>query len=110
MSNNIKFQTDEHIPSAVIIGLRRRGIDVLSTPQAELLGATDEDQLRFATQEQRVIVTQDDDFLALHAQGREHSGIVFVQLGTSIGHMVRGLHFIYQMMTIAIMHNHVEFL
>lgn len=41
MSNHIKFQTDEHIPSAVITGLQRRNIDILSTPQAGLLGASD---------------------------------------------------------------------
>jgi hypothetical protein len=110
MSNDIKFQTDEHIPSAVIKGLQRRGIDVLSTKQAELLGATDEDQLALATQKQRVFVTQDDDFLVVHSQGIEHAGIVFVQPGKSIGYMVRGLHFIYQMMTAKAMQNHIEFL
>lgn len=110
MSSHIKFQTDEHIPSAVITGLQRRNIDVLSTPQAGLLGGSDTDQLAFARQQQRVIVTQDDDFLTLHAQGIEHAGIVFVQPGKSIGYMVRGLHFIYQMMTAEAMSNHVEFL
>lgn len=110
MSNNIKFQTDEHIPSAVITGLQRRNIDVLSTPQAGLLGASDVDQLAFARQQQRVMVTQDDDFLTLHAQGIKHTGIIFVQPGKSIGYMVRGLHFIYQMMTAETMDNHVEFL
>jgi predicted nuclease of predicted toxin-antitoxin system len=108
--SNLKFQTDEHIPSAVIAGLKRRGIDVLSTPQAALLGATDENQLTFATQQQRVMITQDDDFLILHAQGVQHAGIIFVQPGKSIGYMVRGLHFIYQMMTDKEMKNHVEFL
>jgi predicted nuclease of predicted toxin-antitoxin system len=110
MSDTIRFQADEHIPTAVIAGLQRRGIDVLSTPKAGLLGATDKVQLAVATQQQRVFVTQDDDFLSLHNQGVEHSGIVFVQSGKSIGYMVRGLHFIYQMMTAEAMHNHVEFL
>ena len=110
MSSAIQFQTDEHIPSAVIVGLQRRGIDVLSTPQAGLLGASDTAQLVFATRRGRVLVTQDDDFLMLHAQGIEHTGIVFVQPTRSIGHMVRGLHFIYQLMTPEAMRNHVEFL
>ncbi len=110
MSDDIKFQTDEHIPSAVITGLQRRNIDILSTPQARLLGSSDEAQLAFATQLQRVMVTQDDDFLTIHAQGIKHTGIVFVQPGRSIGYMVRGLYFIYQMMTAKAMHNHVEFL
>jgi predicted nuclease of predicted toxin-antitoxin system len=110
MDNDIKFQTDEHIPSAVIKGLRRRGIDVLSTPEADLRGAADEEQLAFAAQKRRVFVTQDDDFLIIHSQGMEHAGIVFVQPGKSIGYMVRGLHFIFQMMTTDAMQNHVEFL
>lgn len=110
MNDAIKFQTDEHISSSVIKGLQRRGIDVLSTPQARLRGSSDKDQLAFATQQKRVMVTQDDDFLTLHAQGIEHTGIVFIQPGKSIGYIVRGLHFIYQMMSAEAMRNHVEFL
>ncbi|MCP4415011.1 MAG: hypothetical protein GY805_00210 [Chloroflexi bacterium] len=68
MSNDIRYQADEHISSAVIIGLQRRGIDMWSTPQAGLLGASDKAQLALATQHQRVVVTQDSDFLTLHAQ------------------------------------------
>jgi hypothetical protein len=45
MSDDIRFQADEHIPTAVIAGLQRRGIDALSTPKAGLLGATDKVQL-----------------------------------------------------------------
>lgn len=108
--SQIRFQTDEHIPAAVIAGLRRRHIDVMSTPQAGLLGATDQKQLAFAVQEQRVLITQDDDFLALHAQGVKHTGIVFIQSLQSVGYMVRGLHFIYQILSAEEMENHVEFL
>ena len=82
----------------------------MGTPQAGLKGSSDKDQLAFATQQQRVMVTQDDDFLTLHAQGVEHTGIVFIQPGKSIGYMVRGLNFIYQMMSAEAMRNHVEFL
>ena len=31
MSKKIKFYTDEHVPLAVVDGLLRRGIDVLTT-------------------------------------------------------------------------------
>lgn len=62
MSKDIKFQTDEHIPSAVITGLQRRGLDVLSTPQAGLLGASDEDQLAFAIQQQMTAEARQDHF------------------------------------------------
>ena len=37
-------------------------------------------------------------------------GIVYVHQGALIGNMVRGLHFIYQLMNAEEMKNHVEFL
>ena len=88
MSEGIKYYTDEHVPATVVAGLRRRGIDVLTTAEAEMLGASDEAQLALATEQQRVLFTQDDDFLSLHATGIEHSGIVFVRQGSSIGYLV----------------------
>jgi predicted nuclease of predicted toxin-antitoxin system len=97
MSGQIKFYTDEHIPSAVVEGLRRRGIDVLTTSEAGMLGALDEAQLTLATEHERVIFTQDDDFLKLHAGGIEHSGIIYVHQGELISSMVRDLHFIYHL-------------
>jgi predicted nuclease of predicted toxin-antitoxin system len=108
--SEIRFQTDEHIPNAVIAGLKRRRVDVLSSLEAGLLGAADEVQLAFATGQGRVFITEDDDFLTLHAQGVKHAGIVFVQPRQSIGYMVRGLHFIFQVLSAEEMENHVEFL
>jgi hypothetical protein len=34
-----------------VLGLRQRGIDVLTVPEASLLGAADEEQLAFARKE-----------------------------------------------------------
>lgn len=110
MSDKIKYYTDEHIPSAVVAGLRRRDIDVLTTAEAGMLGASDEAQLALATEQQRVMFTQDDDFLRLHAQGIEHAGIVYVHQGKPIGDLVRGSHLIYQALSAEEMRNHVEFL
>ena len=108
--SEIRFQTDEHIPNAVIAGLKRRRIDVLSSLEAGLLGAADEVQLAFAAEQGRVFITEDDDFLTLHAQGVKHAGIVFVQPRQPIGYMVRGLHFVFQVLSAEEMENHVEFL
>jgi len=57
MSRTIRFHLDENVPSAVAEGLRRRGIDVTTTPDAGLMGATDEVQASFALAEGRVIFT-----------------------------------------------------
>jgi predicted nuclease of predicted toxin-antitoxin system len=59
----IRYHLDENIPAAVAEGLRRRSIDVTTTAEAGLLGATDEAQLAFARDQGRVIVTQDADLL-----------------------------------------------
>lgn len=75
MSKRIKFYTDEHVPNAVVKGLRLRGIDVLTTKEANRLGATDEEHLAFANKEGRIIFTQDGDFLRLNTKRFEHSGI-----------------------------------
>ena len=73
----ILYLTDENVSRAVINGLRQRGVDVLSVPDAELRGVTDEEILAFALEQGRVIYTQDDDFLRLDAAGHEHAGIVY---------------------------------
>lgn len=38
MARTIQFHLDEHMSKAIAIGLRRRGIDVTTTPEAGLLG------------------------------------------------------------------------
>jgi precorrin-6B methylase 1 len=40
--------TDEHVPKAVVKGLRERGIDTLTVSEADTLGASDEEHLAFA--------------------------------------------------------------
>ena len=50
---------------ALAEGLRRRGIDVTTTAESALEGATDDDQIAFAREQGRVIFTQDADFLRL---------------------------------------------
>lgn len=100
MTQAIKFHLDEHISSAIANGLKRRGIDVTTSLEAGLIGATDEQQLEFARQTGRVMVTQDDDFLRLHASGFSHAGIAYCRQGTRrIGQMLRALALIHDSMT-----------
>lgn len=110
MSKRIKLYTDEHVPNSVVKGLRLRGIDVLTTKEAELLGAEDEAHLEFAVEKQRVIFTQDEDFLRLHAKGLEHCGIIYAHQWTPIGQIIRGIVLIHQLLEPTELKNHVEFL
>ncbi len=110
MANNIKFYTDEHVHPAVIAGLRRRGIDVLSCNDANMLAASDEQHLALAIRENRVIFTQDDDFLKFHAKQVSHKGIVYSHQRTSIGQIIQGLMLISQVLNGSDIENHVEFI
>lgn len=77
MTTPIQFHLDEHVPSAVAVGLRAYGIDVTTTGDAGLSGAADPEHIAFALREGRVIFTHDDDFLRHAAAGEEHAGIAF---------------------------------
>jgi predicted nuclease of predicted toxin-antitoxin system len=108
--SRICFYTDEHVHRAVIRGLRQRGVDVLSVPDAGLLGASDEEHLSLARSEGRVLFTQDDDFLRLAAEGHPHEGIVYALQHKSVGEIVHGLMLIFQVLEPGDMRNHIEFL
>jgi len=77
MAMAIRFHLDEHIHPGIAVGLRAHGIEVTTTADADLLGATDEKHLVFAQSEQRVLITHDRDFLRHHLADSEHSGIAY---------------------------------
>lgn len=106
----IKFYTDEHVSKAVVMGLRRRGVDVLTVPEAGTLGLSDEEHLRKAREEGRVIFTQDDDFLRLAAADTVHRGIVYATQDNTVGEIIYGLMLIYQVLEAEEMVGHVEYL
>jgi predicted nuclease of predicted toxin-antitoxin system len=106
----IRCYTDENISRGVINGLRQRGVDVLSVPEAQMMGASDEAHLTFALEHERIIVTHDDGFLRLAASGKTHAGIVYCSQGLSIGEIIRGLMLLYDVLELEDMQNKVEYL
>jgi hypothetical protein len=107
----IRFHLDENVPSAITEGLRRRGVDATTTPEAGLIGAGDEKQLDYAASDDRILVTCDTDFLRLHDRGIPHAGIAFSPKGQrTIGELIRGLLMISECLSAKEMKNHVEFL
>ncbi|MEM1093475.1 MAG: DUF5615 family PIN-like protein [Bacteroidota bacterium] len=111
MAKPIAFYTDEHIHGAIIEALRRREHDVLTASEADMIGAEDVAHLRRAAAENRTLITRDDDFLRLHAQGIPHAGIVYAhQQRASIGDFVRGLLMIVDILSGEDMINHIEFI
>jgi hypothetical protein len=111
MPRTIRFHLDENCPRALAEGLRRRGLDVTTTPEADLLGAIDEDQEAHALREGRVIFTQDRDFLRINAAGVERAGIAYCPKDSKrLVEAIDGLVLIWEVLEPDEMRGRVEFL
>jgi len=107
----IRDHLDEHVAPAVAAGLRRRGVDVTTTVEAGLIGASDEQQLAFATENDRVLVTRDRHFLVLASQGLSHAGIAFWRSNRrGIGQLVLDLTLLWRVYEADDMTTRVEYL
>jgi hypothetical protein len=99
----LKIYMDVHIPAAITEGLRRRGIDVLTSQEDQTRRASDEQLLQQATVHDRLLFSQDQDLLRIahHCQaiGQRFAGLVFAhQEGTSIGRCIDDLELIRAML------------
>lgn len=111
MRSKIKFHLDENVNNAIANGLRMRGVDVTTSPEEDLIGASDEEQLAYALSRQRVIFTFDDDFLSLASTGIEHYGIIYTrQQRQSIGKIISDLVLIWECLEAEYMYKNIEFL
>lgn len=111
MVDAVRYFTDQHLPQPVVEGLKRRGIDVLTAHEADRCTLPDIDQLEFAKNESRVIVTFDSDFLDLHDAGHSHHGIAWCPATKyGIGELVQMLVLLHAVLTPDDMKDHVEHL
>lgn len=111
MARTIRFHLDECCDPAIAEGLRRRGIDVTTTPEVGLRRAEDQQQAAYGLAEDRVIVTHDADFLRIHAAGVPHAGIAYRDKDTiGIGEIIKRLVLIWEIYEPAEMTNRVEYL
>ena len=76
---------DEQVPGPITDGLRLRGIDVLTAQEDGRTSSPDEALLARAHQLERILFTQDRDFLKLvsacQANGQSFGGVVYVRQG-----------------------------
>src|SRR5690242_20449576 len=95
---------------ALADALRHRGVEVTATADAGLVGGADRDHLSFAIAAGRVVITEDVDFLRLHAEGMPHAGIVYCHdQSRSIGEMLRRLVLIHAALSPEEMKNRGEY-
>jgi hypothetical protein len=80
MSERLAFYMDVHIPMQVVLQLRAKGVDVIHANEVSLADADDESHLKYATEQNRVLVSLDRHFrewdAKWKAEGRAHSGII----------------------------------
>ena len=96
---SIALYMDEHIHLAITIGLRFRDVDVLTVQEDGRTGIPDPLVLDRATELQRVIFTQDRDFLVeatrCQVEGVNFPGVIYAhQRVVTIGDCIRDLEII----------------
>ncbi len=91
----LPLYADECVDGRIVAGLRRRGVDLVTAGDQNLLGASDEQHVGRATQLGRVVVTSDRDFFAiangLLARGTPFPGLLFIQSTATVGDAVRAI-------------------
>ncbi len=111
MEQSIGFYFDENMPKEAATQLASQGIDVMTTQEAEKCGTGDLDQLRFASQQGRVICSQDKDFLILARTHPAHCGIAFIRFKSSeIGALVKALRELHRAESSESMRNSLRYL
>ena len=112
---SLAFYMDEHVQRAMTSGLRLRGVDILTVQEDGRAGMPDPLILDRATELERVLFTQDDDFLAEAnrrlQQGIDFPGVIYAhQMMVSVGDCIRDLELIAKAGEIKDMANSVRYL
>ncbi len=115
--SEIRLYIDEDAcETAVVKGLRARGIDVLTTLQAGRSATDDQNQLSFATEQKRAIYSFNvRHFAKLHgewlSQSLEHYGIIVLcDQDLSVGEKIRRLAELVGCLTSEEIVNRIEYL
>jgi hypothetical protein len=94
----LKLHADENVDFRIVLGLRRRGIEVSTAADAKLLGHPDTDHVQYAAQHCLLLLSGDRDHLRIFAEhgeaGRPHPGLLYyhprhVPIGTVVREVER---------------------
>lgn len=111
MTERIRFHLDENVSSAIATALRRFEINVTTTSDVGLIGASDLEQYAYVQRQSRMIVTHDDDFLRIASVRDDHPGMVYCRKDArSIGEIVEQLILIHEILSPDEMKGQVQFL
>ena len=90
------YLDEDSIKNSLVVALRNAGVDVITAADANKLSCTDEEQLIWATEDNRVIYSFNvGDFCRLHilymVEERNHGGIILSKQRYSVGEQLRGI-------------------
>lgn len=77
----MKFLIDNQLPVALSRFIISLGGDSLHVSEAGLAEASDAEVWRFACDQERIVVSKDEDFLYLAAREPAKAGVLWVRLG-----------------------------
>ena len=111
----LSLYMDQHVHKQITVGLRRRGIDVLTAHAYGYANASDDLLLARATELGRVFFSQDDDLLAIatafQKQSTHFRGLIFAhQLRITNGTCINDLELICRACRPEELENHVFYL
>jgi hypothetical protein len=111
----LAFYMDHHVPRAITVGLRLRGVDMLTAYEDGRSELADPALLDRASELERVLFTRDDDLL-VEASKQQREGLAFYgviyahQLRVSIGRCIEDLELIAKVGEAKDLLNGVKFL
>lgn len=100
----IRYLTDEHVPNALVDGLRARGVDVVRVVDVGLAATPDPDILEWAAGQDRLLITFDRQTVPGFAYARVHNGapmpgVIVLHGALSLGVMIDELHIVAECST-----------
>jgi len=106
---------DHNVRRAIAIGLRKRGVDVVTALEDQHAASRDDVVLVRTTELGRVLFSHDDDLLAITAQwlrvGRRFAGLAFAQqTEITVAEAIRDLELLAKTSELAMTENQVVFL
>ncbi len=110
----IKVLCDEDIDVALAAALKKRGYDVAHVSELKRKGCSDEEQLRYAIEQGRCLISFNvKDFVLLHydflRQGAAHHGMI-VSKQLPVGQVLQKLLKLFQNHSSETLHNQLIFL
>ncbi|GMU51424.1 MAG: hypothetical protein AMXMBFR33_05700 [Candidatus Xenobia bacterium] len=91
-----RLYLDHNVKGSIVRGLRIRGLDVLTAEEDQAAQLVDPVVLRRATELERVLFTEDKDFLSLAYEALEtgHYDVVYASQNSPVGPVIEDLELI----------------